>query len=232
VAARELPLGKKAYGRIPHLPGSRTGPADRTCTPEVARWCLTKPRKNEQVVVQEKLDGTCVAVANVGGEIVPLGREGKRAAASPNEGRQRFARWALERAALFGELLREGEWLVGEWLALAHGTRYALEHEPFVPFDLFMKGERVPYDVLSERVSRELRPAALLHRGAALPIAHALELLGERGRHGALDAAEGVVYRLEREGRVTGLAKFVRPGKVDGSLLPENTGKPPVWNVR
>jgi hypothetical protein len=28
------------------------------------------------------------------------------------------------------------------------------------------------------------------------------------------------------------LAKYVRPDKVDGSLLPENTGQPAVWNWR
>ena len=227
-----LPLGRKAYSRIAHLPGSRTGPADRTCTPELARWCLENPRKNETVLVHEKLDGSCVAVARIGGEVVALGREGRRADASPNEGRQRFGRWVSQREALFAQLLRDGEWVAGEWLALAHGTRYALAHEPFVAFDLFTAGERATHDVLLERLGGELQPAALLHRGGALPVAAALELLGERGRHGAIDPAEGVVYRLEREGRVTGLAKYVRPGKVDGSYLPENTGRPPVWNVR
>jgi hypothetical protein len=198
----------------------------------VARWCLTKPRKNEVVLVQEKLDGSCVAVARINGEVIALGREGRRASESPNEGRQRFARWVSERTQLFGGVLRDGEWLVGEWLALAHSTRYALEHEPFVPFDLFVNKERAPYDVLCDRLGEALAPPALLHRGGALPIAEAVRLLGDRGRHGALDPAEGVVYRLERDNRVTDLAKYVRPGKVDGSLLPENTGRPPVWNVR
>jgi hypothetical protein len=47
---------------------------------------------------------------------------------------------------------------------------------------------------------------------------------------------EGAVWRVERrEGsgtRVDFLAKYVRPDKVDGSLLPENTGRAAVWNWR
>lgn len=231
MAAPELPLGRKTYGRIAHLPGSRTGPSDRTCAPELARGCLEQARPGELVLVSEKLDGSCVAVARVGGRVLALGREGRLASASPNEGRQRFARWVAEHQALFS-FLGDGEWLTGEWLALAHGTRYALAHEPFVPFDLFVGGERTTYDLFVSRLAGRLVTPALLHRGGALPVARALELLGEHGRHGALDPCEGVVYRLERDHRVAGLAKFVRPGKVDGSLLPENTGKPPVWNDR
>ena len=46
------------------------------------------------------------------------------------------------------------------------------------------------------------------------------------------EAPEGVVYRIERKGRVIDVAKWVRPDKVDGELLPENTGREAVWNWR
>jgi hypothetical protein len=230
-----MPLGRKVYDRIPHLPGSRTGKSDRRCPPELARRCLVQAKPGEEVLIQEKLDGSCVAIARINGELVALGRQGRRADQSPTGGRRRFARWVAERTFE----LDEGDVIVGEWLALAHGTRYRLAHEPFVAFDLFVGGERVKYDELVRRV--KLPTPALLHRGGALPVKAALELLGEHGRHGALDPAEGLVYRVEalsptgqrnRARAHVSLAKFVRPGKVDGSYLPENSGKPPVWNAR
>jgi hypothetical protein len=56
-------------------------------------------------------------------------------------------------------------------------------------------------------------------------------LLGERGHHGAIDPAEGVVYRIERGGKVIGLAKHVRAGKLDGCYLADETGGDHVWNT-
>jgi RNA ligase len=229
VAALERPLGRKAYFKIPHLPGSRTGPADRTAPPELAERCLESPRAGEQVLVQEKLDGSCVAVAMVKGEVLALGREGTLAAESQNPGRQLFARWVAERTAVFAPMLREGEWLVGEWLALAHSTRYRLAHAPLVVFDGFSQGHQWCFDALSRRLQGGLPQPKLLHRGGALSIEAMLELLGA-GAHGSVEPPEGAVWRIERGGKVVGMAKFVRNDKVDGALLPENSGQPAIWN--
>jgi RNA ligase len=229
VAEPERPLGRKAYFKIAHLPGSRTGASDRTAPRELAERCLRAPRPGEQVLVQEKLDGSCVAVARVGGEVVALGREGTLAARSQNPGRQLFAAWVSEQASLLAGLLREGEWLVGEWLALAHSTRYELRHAPLVVFDGFSSGAQWSFDELSARVGGTLPQPSLLHRGGALGIEAMLERLGTGG-HGALEPPEGAVWRLERGGRVVGMAKYVRHDKVDGALLPENSGLAAVWN--
>jgi hypothetical protein len=229
VVEPERPLGRKAYFKIAHLPGSRTGPSDRTAPHELAQRCLVLPRPGETVLVEEKLDGSCVAVARVSGQVLALGREGTRAELSGNPGRRLFAAWVAERASLFAELLVDGEWLVGEWLALAHSTRYDLRHEPLVVFDGFGPGGQWTLDALSERLQGRLPQAALLHRGGALGIEAMLEKLGA-GRHGSLEPPEGAVWRLERAGRVTGMAKYVRNDKVDGALLPENSGRDAIWN--
>jgi RNA ligase len=231
VAAPELPLGRKAYFKIAHLPGSRTGRSDRTAPRELAERCLRTPRPGEEIFVSEKLDGSCVAVARVGDGVQALGREGTLASLSLNPGRQMFAAWVEQRAALFADLLRDGEWLVGEWLALAHSTRYQLQHEPFVVFDGFLRGEQWTFDALSERLGGALPQPALLHRGGALSIEAMLTDLGS-GRHGAVEPPEGAVWRVERQGRVVGMAKYVRGDKVDGALLPENSGQDAVWNWR
>jgi hypothetical protein len=55
--------------------------------------------------------------------------------------------------------------------------------------------------------------------------------LGPFGAHGAIDPVEGLVWRLERSGLVVGRAKYVRAGKVDGALLPENSGQDAIWNA-
>ena len=60
----------------------------------------------------------------------------------------------------------------------------------------------------------------------------ALAKLGTAGLYGALDEPEGAVWRVERNGKVDFLCKYVRPDKVDGKYLDSVTGLPPVWNWR
>ncbi|HEX8699564.1 MAG TPA: RNA ligase family protein [Myxococcaceae bacterium] len=232
------PLGGKAYGSIPHLPGSRTGPADRHLAPALARLCTERTRNaNDQVVVLEKLDGSCVAAARLGDTIVALGREGRLAANSPNESRRLWAAWVAANAHRFLATLQPGERLVGEWLALAHSTRYTLPHEPFVCFDLMRERERLPWHelVVRTRAGGFVTPG-IIHEGGALSIEAAMERLRGGGFHGAVDPVEGAIWRMERRTgagmRVEFLTKYVRTDKVDGSLLPENTGRPAVWNWR
>lgn len=232
-------MGIKAYGSICHLPGSRLGPGDHKLNEGQAKILTIKPRdKHDVILVQEKLDGSNVAVARVNGELIPLGRAGYRAISSPYEQHQLFAAWVYERLARF-EFLREGERLCGEWLALAHGTRYTLTHEPFVAFDLMRGVERANYDEFTARVPAEgfIIPH-LISRGPPMSIERAMAILegqpGDRrnGFHGAIDPVEGAVWRVERKGVVDFLGKYVRPDKVDGCFLCDISGKPEVWNWR
>ncbi|SMB96111.1 hypothetical protein SAMN00808754_1403 [Thermanaeromonas toyohensis ToBE] len=224
------PLGIKAYGHIPHLIGSRVGPGDHTVSEGQHRICTEKARdRHDEIFVEEKLDGSCVAVALVGGKIIPLVRAGYVAWSSPYEQHHLFAWWVRENEERFRAVLREGERLVGEWLAQAHGTRYVLPHEPFVVFDLMRGHEREPREVFWERVKGLFVVPRLIHRGGPISIGRVLELLEPSG-HGAVDPVEGAVWRVERREKVDFLAKYVRPDKVDGRYLPEYTGTGPVWN--
>lgn len=134
-----------------------------------------------------------------------------------------------EREALFQALLREGERLVGEWLAQAHGTRYALTHEPWVVFDLMSAEKRAPDAELREWVADELPMPRVLHAGGPFSVEEMLAIL-EPSMHGALDPVEGAVWRVERRGAFDFLAKWVRPEKVDGRFLPEVSGEEAIWN--
>jgi hypothetical protein len=227
------PLGIKAYGSICHLPGSRLGPGDHKLNPGQAKILTEKVRdKHDVIIVQEKLDGSNVAVARVSGQLVALGRAGYPAISSKYKQHRLFAAWVFARIEQF-EFLVEGERLCGEWLAQAHGTRYQLAHEPFVAFDLMRGTERANREEFSRRIEAAgFATPKLLSIGPPISIARALELLGERGFHGALDPAEGAVWRVERRGKVDFLGKFVRPDKIDGCYLPEIGAKEAVWNWR
>jgi hypothetical protein len=173
------------------------------------------------VIVQEKLDGSNVAVAKVDGVLIPIGPAGYPAISSKYEQHHLFAHWVFAHAEQF-EFLNDGERLCGEWLAQAHGTRYVLVHDPFVPFDLMRNGcERAPVRriPIPSRCGRLHAPAPALDRAAVLD------------RKGAR-AARRARPRVERKGKVDFLGKYVQPEKRDGCYLPELSGQGAVWNWR
>lgn len=231
------PLGGKAYGSIGHLPQSRTGPGDWHVHEGQARICLEAPRRGDRIIVTEKLDGACMSVANVDGEIVPLTRAGYRAQDGAYEHLRAFAPYVERRRAQFSALLAPGERVCGEWLAMAHGTLYSAVHpaaSPFVVFDIFRGKTRVLRDEFMRRTSDAgLVSAHCLHDSPEpFSVESAMEAIFPYGFHGATEFVEGAVWRVEREGRVDFLAKYVRHDKVDGKYLPNISAKAAIWNWR
>lgn len=234
---RLKPLGRKSYGSIPHLLGSRRGPRDYGVNVGQQRICCERTRdKFDEIIVQEKLDGSNVSVALKDGQIFALSRAGFLTSESPFAQHPAFASWVEANEARFRAVLREGERLCGEWLAVAHGTIYDLPHEPFVAFDLMLGEVRTPYDELLGRLNGDFITPRLLHRGSAFSVEQMLEHLEPSG-HGARDGAEGAVWRVERfdpkrqQKVVDFLAKYVRADKVDGKYLPrdDEPDKPAIW---
>jgi len=217
------PLGQKAYGSIGHLPLSRMGPADHAMPEGQQAICCEKTRdRHDRVIVTEKLDGSCMAVAMLdGGEIVALSRAGYLAQSSPYWHLQEFAPWVEANKGRFENILLPGERLCGEWLNVATGTVYDLPHDPFVPFDLIKGKDRQPYDEMRRvALAGGFTVANLIHDGGAISVADALERAGDLGAHGALELIEGCVWRVERRGAFEFIAKFVRHDKIDGKYLP------------
>ena len=225
------PLGIKAYGSVPHLPGSRRGPADKGLTEEQASILTTRTRPGDIVIVTEKLDGSNTAVAKIKGQIVPLVRAGYRAASSKYKQHHLFEDWVMRRQALFMDLLKEGERACGEWLAQAHGTRYDLsERSPWVIFDMMHMHKRTPWQTLRDRAKATgLTVVPTLHIGDALPVPMAMDKLGA-GHYGAIDLPEGVVYRVENREVVDFLGKYVRSELEPGRYFPENRNGEILWN--
>ena len=226
------PLGRKAYGSIGHLPGSKLGPGDHHLDEKQA--ALLTHRKNPQhhgarVVVQQKIDGSCCAVAKIGGVIVPLGRAGYPAATAPYQHLRDFHVWAVARADRFDRLLSEGERVVGEWLSARHSLEYVerdavggydtradwLESDAaFVAFDIMRDSTRALHDEVHGRVSAEgLLPAHTFHVGAPTLVANAWSTLLDvhtAFRVYPVGEPEGLVYRYEHAGAVKFLGKWVR----------------------
>lgn len=235
---KEKPLGIRAYGHIPHLPGSRMGAGDHHCHEGQYRICCVKTRdKHDRITVQEKVDGSCVSAAKIGGELFAIIRAGYLAQSSPYEQHQLWAYYVRENAERFSAVLGEGERIVGEWLAQAHGTRYELSHEPFVAFDIFeasgkKPGRRLTVAEFNARLLNTfVKPRTIFSGADAVAIEDVQPYLATSG-HGAIDRVEGAVWRVERLGEVDFLAKWVRPDKKDGCYLPDMNGGVTVWNWR
>ena len=231
------PLGRKAYGSIGHLPSSRLGPGDHKVTDGQARICTEKARDSrDKIIVQEKLDGSCVAVALIDGILLPLVRSGYPAVSSKYEQHHLFHDWVFANESSFRDCLKDGERIVGEWLAQAHGTIYNLGYyssrilPPFVAFDLMIGSVRMPFCDFKDRIGSRFYIPQVLGEGP-MTIERMKLVLGEKGYHGA-EAAEGAVWRVERDGKVDFLAKWVKPDKIDGKYLPEVSKQSAVWNWR
>jgi hypothetical protein len=234
----DKPLGGKAYGSIPHFAASRMGPGDHSVHPGQEAICTIKPRPGDTIIVQEKTDGACVSVANIDGNLVPLNRSGYRAGSCKFEHIRLFEAYLTQNYSQFASMLKPGERVCGEWLAMAHGTLYDpdyVQFSPFIAFDIIREGARILYQEFTHRISLTIDQATAIHCGpCAFSIDEAMRRLsvprnGSFGYHGAIEPIEGAVWRVEREGRVDFLAKYVRPDKVDGKYLPNISGRDPIW---
>lgn len=228
---KNRPMGRKNYGSIGHMSQSKLGPGDHHINSGQERILTVKTRdKHDKVFVTEKLDGTNVGVFRSGNDIYPVQRSGYAANTSPFIMHRWFYDWAMKRRKLFLDILEDGERICGEWLAQSHGTRYELRKlDPFACFDLMRDAERAPREELSDRVGDRLFFPYEYHAGGAFPLIKAQRAMEFSG-HGAIDAVEGVVYRIERKGKVDYLAKYVRPDHVSGYYLPRVSGSGPVFN--
>ena len=218
-------LGYKSYGSIPHLSNSKINQQADKKIDLGQESILTKKVRDwkDLVIVQEKLDGSNVAVAKIQGRIYALGRSGYEAKTSEYRQHQIFDSWVMKNYNRFDKLLDEGERICGEWLYQVHTLKYNLTHEPFVVFDLFLNKEiRMSYIPFLRKITiSNFIPANLVHIGQPITTERAMTKLGKNGGHNCQEIPEGVVYRLERDGKFEFLAKFVREGKLDGLYMEE-----------
>lgn len=231
------PLNRKAYTSIGHLPGSKIGTGDHRICDGQAKICF-KPRRGDTVIVQEKVDGSCVAVfrPDAGNGLLPINRAGWPCANSPHLQHKYFDAWAQIHHRRFLQVLMPGEWLVGEWCMQAHGTRYEFgRNEPFFAFDIISAWnkdiiKRLLYRELEGRVKGVFNMPPLLHYADEAGI-EPLEAYNKThpAQTARIDACEGVIYRVESELEFNYPAKWVHSDYVPGRYFPPPGGEP-VWN--
>ena len=243
------PIGGKPYASISHLPHSANRSEGDKALPAPSVAKLSDPEDGARLYYALKVDGTNVAVANVGGELAAVQRSGYPCDDSPYQMHRNFAAYVRGRERAFRRCLPEpGMRLCGEWIATTHGIRYRYA-SPFLAFDLIGDtGGRLSYSVFADSV----RAAGLLpvpYFGSAKPVSEKalsnfFQIGSPSGLEGHCSAGvvpgshgleritfpielepdshghEGYVVRYERDDVYKFSAKYVSPGFVPGAFLP------------
>jgi hypothetical protein len=202
--SREVP---PPFPRIPVLLPGGGAEDDRVATASELRRLLTEP-----VVVEEKLDGMSLTVW-LDDTAWPrvASRSGKT---QGDRGGQlgRATAWASEHAPAVRALLAPAEVLYAEWMGRTHSVAYDALPDWLVVLDLWTDARG--FASAAERDRRcdaaGLAPPPVLYRGQ-LGDLDVLRALHGCSRYGS-DGAEGLVVRLEREGRLELRAKWLAPG--------------------
>lgn len=226
------PLGLKNYGSIPHLQNSKLGEGDHYIS-EGQERILTKTARDrhDNIFVFEKYDGSNVGVAKINNEIVALTRSGYEAKTSQYIQHHYFAEWVNENKSVFIDMLQNKERITGEWLMQAHGLIYKIDVEPIIFFDYFTaNNERVLQETLKEKATKYgLQLPRQLHYGGPITVEQLKPVLNVKTKEiESVDLPEGMVYRVERKGKVDFLAKWVRSDFPTGRYLNDENNL--IWN--
>lgn len=232
------PLGGKAYGSIPHLIGSKTGIGDHTISEGQHRICTEKTRdRHDLVIVQIKYDGSNCSIANIGGKITALTRKGYTAESSPFEQHHAFAKWVDKNKEMLKWAINQGSRICGEWMHQSHGIKYKLSGEPFVAFDFFEGKERFCYEDFHYVAKKAGLETPMILGIGNKPFS--IESMFSNAKEfnlldffKSVEEPEGIIYRVERKGKVDFLAKWVRPDFKAGKYLPEISGQKEVFNEK
>lgn len=220
------PLKRKNYGSIPHLLNSKLGPGDHHIHEGQHKILTEKSRPGDVVYVTEKYDGSNVGITKVNDQIIPITRSGYTAISSPYKTHHDFHEWAMHYERIFDKMLLEGERICGEWMgdvvSIFYSTKSYIHKTIF--FDYFnSKNERFAYSTFFSVVSGYgFKTARLLHKGNAIsPNDLLIKLNGDVDPEifTISEDPEGMVYRVENNGKFDFMAKWVRHDFIPGKYL-------------
>ena len=227
-------LGFKNYGSIPHLSNSKLGIGDHYIERGQELILTNKARdKHDTILVFEKYDGSNVGICKVDGKIHAITRSGYEANTSPYKQHHLYADWVKSKEYLFIDLLSNNERIAGEWLLQAHGLKYEIVGDPIVFFDYFNpENERLIFKDLEAKVLEYGLPLPRkLHEGLPITVDELLPTLNKKTDSIKSDELpEGMVYRVERNGKVDFLAKWVRVDFRNGQYCIEVDESNLTWN--
>jgi ATP-dependent RNA circularization protein (DNA/RNA ligase family) len=228
------PIGRKNYGSIPHLHNSKLGEGDYYINKGQEQILTLKSRdKHDNILVFEKYDGSNVGVAKFENKIFALTRSGYEAITSQYKQHHYFFDWVKKRELIFADMLQNGERITGEWLSQAHGLVYKIEVEPIVFFDYFTpNNERFLFEELGVKTNKYgLQLPRKLHEGQPITVEQLLPLLNEKTKGiESVELPEGMVYRVERKGKVDFLAKYVCSDFPTGKFCINVDEQNLIWN--
>lgn len=216
------------YGSIPHLSTSKmTQQADKKINIGQEKMLTETARDwKDLVILTEKVDGSNCGIVRKNGKLHAITRAGYEAISSKYQQHAAFEKFLQKNINLF-DWLPEGWRVCGEWCLMAHGTIMDISNDsPFVAFDIFnLENKRILFlDFYALCRMYDIAMVPILHIGQPVSIKNAVKLLGN-GHYGRPEKPEGCVWRIEREGKVDFLAKWVRHDKEDGKYLDSI-----VWN--
>lgn len=231
------PLGGPVFGKIGHLPGSKTGPSDSHIS-ENEMTFYTEGRKNAKdiIIVTEKMDGACVGVYRpIGGysgnTLVAMQKHGYPVHTSHRAWLAEFDEWVSANRTKFLHILKAGEWLVGEWLVRPHGVKYRLKPSNyFMPFSLrynppYSQSSELSYLDMVERIDDAFTlPGVIADDGEPVKIEEVRRYIVRREQSYSIDKPEGAVWRRDGDGFTT-RAKWVRPDHVAGMYWEEEDAR-------
>lgn len=219
------PLNRKNYGSIPHLSNSKLGEGDHHIELGQEKILTIKKRdKHDEIFAFEKYDGSNVGICKKDGVIHAITRSGYLANTSQYKQHHEFHEWVQPRRSIFSEYLREGERLCAEWMTKRVSIEYLYDDDnPIIFFDGFTRNnERMLIDESYDLVFNKLdfQYARMLHRGNSISVDSIKPELNDRTfGMWADEDPEGIVYRVERKGKVDFLAKWVREDFEAGKYL-------------
>jgi len=229
-------LNVKNYGSVPHLSNSRLGSGDHYVNMGMERILTEKKRdKNDRILAFEKYDGSNVGIVKLDNQIIPITRSGYKASSSPYIQHYMFNDWVYKNISLFIDLLDNGERITGEWMAQAHGLKYNIKSEPILFFDYFNnENKRDKYDLFKQKCDNYgLNTVRLLHDGDPIKSDKLLDKLNEKTDFMESELLpEGIVYRVERNGVMDFMAKWVRSDYIPGVFMMGKGEHELIWNWR
>lgn len=201
------------YPSIPHLPNSKLGEKDKGIHEGMAQYCLSKYRPATKIIVTEKVDGSNVSIYNHPEKgILALSRGGYLAEFSDYDHHRRFSMHVKEMCESHGpkiyKILPKGERVVFEDLTVPHGTIYK-KAPKLVLIDWKVPKGRKLWNSYNSFLG--IPKVKTIYEGA-IPICteDIRKVMPKKGFYGAKDGYEGLVYRVEREGKFDFIAKWVR----------------------
>ena len=210
------------YPRTPHLAGSTGTSDDKKLGAEDTQKTLSDPT----LVVEEKIDGTNVGIHfSDDGEIV-LQCRGHLITEGMHPQYYLFKQWAVVKRNILEERLERQYILFGEWVYARHSIFYRKLTHYFFEFDIYDKEAEAFLDLQQRLTLLEdtgIETVPVLHTGilkrkkleTLVGPSHFDSQFENPETNETDNLMEGLYFRTEAEGSVTGRAKFVRPEFVE-----------------